>query len=36
MASPFACEIIEQGLSQTLTYDHKDFPRIPWVQIEEF
>ena len=26
----------ERGLTQILTYDHKHFARVPWVQIGEF
>ena len=31
-----AFDMRERGLTQILTYDHKHFVRVPWVQIEDF
>lgn len=31
-----AFEMRERGLTQILTYDHKHFARVPWIQIEDF
>jgi hypothetical protein len=31
-----AFDVRERGLTQILTYDHKHFARVPWVQIEDF
>ena len=31
-----AFDMRERGLTQILTYDHKHFARVPWVQIEDF